>query len=56
MAKKVEVLAVKGLRRAFDGHLVLDDVNLSLKAGQICAVTGPTAPARRRCCAAWQAS
>jgi heme ABC exporter ATP-binding subunit CcmA len=41
VAKKVEVLTVRGLQRAFDGHVVLDDVTFSLEAGEICAVTGP---------------
>ncbi len=41
VAKRVEILAVKGLRRAFGEHVVLDDVTVSVKAGQICAVTGP---------------
>jgi ABC-type multidrug transport system ATPase subunit len=41
MAKAVEVLAVKRLTRSFGAHLVLDGVNLSLRAGQIGAVVGP---------------
>jgi ABC-2 type transport system ATP-binding protein len=38
---RAEVLAVTGLRRAFDGNVVLDDITVSVRAGQICAVTGP---------------
>jgi ABC-2 type transport system ATP-binding protein len=44
VAKRVgaaEVLAVKGLRRAFNEHVVLDNVNITVRAGQVCAVTGP---------------
>jgi ABC-2 type transport system ATP-binding protein len=37
----IEILAVKGLRRAFGEHVVLADVSVSIRAGQICAVTGP---------------
>jgi ABC-type multidrug transport system ATPase subunit len=40
-AKANEVLAVKGLTRSFGAHTVLSTVNLSLRAGQICAVVGP---------------
>src|SRR6185503_20965320 len=36
-----DLLTVKGLRRAFGGLVVLDDVNLKLKAGKACAVVGP---------------
>jgi ABC-type multidrug transport system ATPase subunit len=36
-----EVLRIKGLRRSFGELHVLRDVNLSLRSGQICAVTGP---------------
>src|SRR4051794_16737325 len=41
MAKAVEVLTVKRLSRSFGPHLVLDEVTLSLRAGQIGAVVGP---------------
>ena len=36
-----EVLRVKALRHSFGELHVLRDVNLSLRSGQICAVTGP---------------
>jgi heme ABC exporter ATP-binding subunit CcmA len=36
-----EVLAVRGLRRGFGGLIVLDNVKVTLKAGQIGAVVGP---------------
>ena len=44
MAKKAgaaEVLRVKGLTRSFGELHVLREVNVSLRTGQICAVTGP---------------
>jgi len=40
-AGPTEILSVKGLRRVFGEHVVLDDVSVSIKSGQICAVTGP---------------
>src|SRR5262245_50161768 len=36
-----DVLTVRGLTRSFGAHVVLESVNLSLRAGRICAVTGP---------------
>jgi ABC-2 type transport system ATP-binding protein len=36
-----EVLRIKGLQHSFGELHVLRDVNLSLRSGQICAVTGP---------------
>ena len=41
MLVATDLLTVKGLRRAFGGLVVLDDVNLKLKAGKACAVVGP---------------
>jgi ABC-2 type transport system ATP-binding protein len=41
MAKAVEVLTVKRLSRSFGPHVVLNEVSLSLRAGQIGAVVGP---------------
>jgi ABC-2 type transport system ATP-binding protein len=41
VAKAVEVLAVRGLTHAFGAHVVLNDVNVSVKRGQVCAVVGP---------------
>jgi heme ABC exporter ATP-binding subunit CcmA len=35
------VLAITGLAHSFGEHVVLDDVNLSLRRGQVCAVVGP---------------
>jgi ABC-2 type transport system ATP-binding protein len=41
MAKAVEVLAVRGLTRSFGAHVVLERVDLALRAGQVGAVVGP---------------
>jgi ABC-type multidrug transport system ATPase subunit len=40
-ARDSEVLSITGLTRRFGEHTVLADLSLSLKRGQICAVTGP---------------
>lgn len=41
MAKSPEILKVSGLTRGFDDQVILDDVSVTIRSGQICAVTGP---------------
>jgi ABC-type multidrug transport system ATPase subunit len=39
--RPADVLTVRSLSRSFGAHVVLDSVNVSLRPGRVCAVTGP---------------
>ncbi len=41
VAKKAEVLALRKITRSFGENVVLREVSLSLREGQVCAVVGP---------------
>ena len=43
------LLDVRGVTKRFRGLTAVDNVSLSVAEGEIFAVIGPTAPARRRC-------
>jgi ABC-type multidrug transport system ATPase subunit len=40
-ARDSEILSIAGLTRRFGEHTVLADVSVSLRRGQVCAITGP---------------
>lgn len=45
-----DLLEVRGLSVAYDGADVLGEIDLSVAAGEVVALLGPRARARRRCC------
>jgi sulfate transport system permease protein len=51
-------ISIRNIRKNFDGFVALHDVSLDIRSGELIALLGPPAPARRRCCASspgWKA-
>lgn len=44
------LLEVKNLHKAFDKHVVLNDVNTTVRKGDVIAIIGPSGCGKSRCC------